>query len=215
MIKITPAILTNDKEELTTLVSQYMQHFTTIDIDIQETPLASEETLPFTETFSIVKEIKGIERIAFTWDLKLAHPKEVVEVLIQNPSMYDSIFIYSKADVSFLESIDVKERKIGIAELGSAELKTIEFYTRFPFLQLMTIRSERQGAPFAPKNLEKVTALREMGYTGQVSIDGGVNLMSAKLIRHYEVDKVSVGSYFQQSENLLLDKKKLELALNL
>jgi pentose-5-phosphate-3-epimerase len=54
-----------------------------------------------------------------------------------------------------------------------------------------------------------------LGYTGRISIDGGVNLTSAEEIKYWEIDRVSVGSFFQKSKDAQLAYMKLQLALNL
>lgn len=68
----------------------------------------------------------------------------------------------------------------------------------FPLIQLMTVEPGSQGGVFIPDVLDKIDALRTLGYTGDIILDGGVNETTAHIIadRQNKPDAVCPGSYF-------------------
>ena len=78
----------------------------------------------------------------------------------------------------------------------------------------MSIEIGFQGNRFNKKVIKRVEQLREIGYHKKISLDGGVNLKTANLIKGLKIDRVSVGSFFVRSKNIIKDKLKLEKALN-
>ena len=79
----------------------------------------------------------------------------------------------------------------------------------------MTVEIGSQGGKFQEEVMEKIDELRSLGYSGVVSVDGGVNLNTAKFIKNHNINRVSVGSYFSKSNDIKLARMKLELALNM
>ena len=69
----------------------------------------------------------------------------------------------------------------------------------FDTIQLMTVRPGKQGQPFLPEVLDKITKLRELGYTGRIILDGAINSNTLPIVlsgKHLP-DAVCPGSYFQ------------------
>lgn len=223
MLQITPAILTTDKTKLELLLKRYVKvGFSSIDIDVQAEPFVSDDTLDFNEVLDILSNSGFPDNVSIGLDLKIKQPKSAVDEVVELSKRVETsfrIYVYSTAEIQFLEDYDVEGNHLGLGILGSAPLKGRQFLDRFDEVQLMTIRAERQGSKLDPNLLDRVNELQFMGYEGQVSLDGGVNLKSAELINAYakevRIDRVSVGSYFQKSKDLELDKQKLELALNI
>src|SRR5690606_33134550 len=91
--------------------------------------------------------------------------------------------------------------RIGITVKAETQMQAVEFYNQFPEVQLMTIETGKQGNPFMPAVLEKSQWLRSEGFTGMISIDGGVSLYTAETIKSYPIDRVSVGSFLSKSPN--------------
>ncbi len=221
MVDITPAILTTEKDELRRLLKSYIEiGFNAIDIDIQSEGFVSDSTISFEEAFEVVKTANIPVDVSIGWDLKLKQPKAAVEAILASALLFENrIYIYSSAEIDFLESYDLEQENIKVAVLGSIAMKGIKFFERFEEVQFMTIGSEKQGGKLDVDLLDRTTKLREMGYMGKISIDGGINLRSAEIVNAYAkevgIGRVSVGSFFQKSQNLELDKQKLELALNI
>jgi pentose-5-phosphate-3-epimerase len=217
MTEISPAILTSEAQQLRHLLEKYVAAgFESVDIDIQETPFASRATLPWQTALEVVSEAAREDwDISIGWDLKMAVPEEVVKQLLNSRNVVHRIYVYQNAEIDFARSLLASGITLGVGIYPEVALQGIEYYKAFPEVQFMTITSEAQGSEMDLDTLSRVTEIREMGYTGTVSIDGGVNLKTAENVRLYSLDRVSVGSYFQESQDLALDRQKLALALNL
>lgn len=75
--------------------------------------------------------------------------------------------------------------------------ETVEYIINFPHLQIMTTHPGRQGPPFLPTMLQKITQLREYGYKGTITLDGGINETTIHnvLTQPHLPDSLVVGSY--------------------
>jgi pentose-5-phosphate-3-epimerase len=223
MVKVTPAPLATTPEQLAELLEKYITAgFSSIDIDIQEQPFASNPTLSWGAAMELTQKLELPENLSLGWDLKLAQPETAVIALLEQAKKLNRhyrLYIYTTAKIDFVEGLELDNSMLGIGILGGTNMRGIEFLNKFPEVQLMTINSETQGAKLDPNLLDRVTEVREMGYSGLISIDGGVNLNSAELINAYakevKLDRVSVGSYFQTARDLEAAKQKLEIALNI
>jgi len=215
MIEISPAILTNELSTLEKLIAEYADAgIKSIDIDIAERPFVEHETLTLDEVLAKTE----YPQINFGWHLMLARPGKEVEQITKfyrgSPHQF-RIYVHQEADIGFLKTLDLFALNIGITLKEQTALRGLDFYQQFPEVQLMTVEIGFQGGKFDSEAIQKVEDLRAMGYTGKISLDGAVNLQTAKHLREYDINRVSVGSYFQKSENLDLDWQKLNLALNL
>jgi len=213
MIEITPAILTNSKEELKELLLQYASlGFKSIDIDIQEEGFASDATLSYTDAIEVVKEIVDkLECIDIGWDLKLKKPIDAVTSLKETFSKNIRIYIYTNAEI---ESIERDGEIVRLGVLGKEGLPASNELDSIPEIQLMTIKEEKQGSDLDPCLLSRSMELRTLGFKGTISVDGGVNLDTADLISLYPIGRVSVGSYLQGSSDVESSYKELEEVLN-
>ena len=205
-ITITPAILTTDQKDLVAILQRDLDFgFSVIDIDIQEQPFASNPTLDFEHSFAAVSKMTLPHSLSLGWDLKLAQPQQAVERILAHAAkagIKTRIYVYSNADIAFVKSVDLKKHHIGLALLGTEELPELPVYNDFPEVQLMTITVERQGAELDPSRLRRSIKMREDGYRGIISIDGGVNAKTAPLIAEMPLERVCVGSYFQKAPDL-------------
>lgn len=197
---ISPAILVSDPEQLLYHLERYLAAgIRSIDIDIQETPFVSESTVAFAEAFAVVQTLDLPEDLSLGWDLKLADPHSAVAQIVETfPS--SRVYIYQAIGDDLID--ELIDLGVALALLDTDKLYDLEYYERFPEVQVMSVEAETQGAKISLESLAKVTELREMGYSGLISIDGGVHLETAELVKSHPIDRVSVGSYFQQSDNV-------------
>ena len=216
MIEISPAILTNDKTEFTRLLGAYADAgFHSIDIDIADGEFVPHATLALKE---VIDQTSDFPQINFGWHLMLGEPEAEVEHIIkfyQKSAKPFRIYIHQEAKTAFLKDLDLVAHNIAVAVKDETDLRELGYYNKFPEVQPMTVISGSQGGRFESGAITKVAELRDAGYVGKISLDGGVNLNTARHIREYDLNRVSVGSYFQESTDLDLDWHKLNLALNL
>jgi len=211
MIKILPSILALDSLEFTKQLTN-LSVLDEIDIDISTHPFTEKSTLNLDESLNLLQEWKK----KITFHLMEENPSKSISSIIKSDLIIERIYIHQESRIKFLEDLDKNTlNKLGITIKRESWLKDVEFYKQFASVQLMTGSFGAQGNDFDEDALSKSLELRELGYEGEIGIDGGVNLRSAKIIKNYPINRVSVGSFFSKSKNVELDKMKLDLALNM
>ncbi|MDQ6984774.1 MAG: hypothetical protein Q9M91_06450 [Candidatus Dojkabacteria bacterium] len=216
-IIISPAILESDLNTFEGELNLYVNFAKQVDVDINIANDLFEGNVT-TASDQVVQILKKTpEDLKFGIHLMVSEPlKEIVK--FKELGLLEKCVFYLQQETKIGEVLDYKERdRLSLALSIKAEtpFKGLEFYNEFDEIQLMTVQIGFQGGKFIPEVLDRVEYLKENGYKGKISIDGGVNLKTAELIREHALDRVSVGSYFSKSENLELDWMKLDLALNM
>jgi len=214
MIEISPSVLTSSIEDFKRFVKNY-EIFKSVDIDIIRKPFVDNETVPISEALELLKD-SPIQSLGF--HLMVQDPESDLKLFIDQGwgDRELRIYLQQESDINFLKNFDWPEKWRKCISLKlETDLKDLEFYEQFGEVQLMSIEIGAQGRPFDESVEDKVIELRQMGYQGLISLDGGINLKSANIVKHWDIQRVSPGSYFAKAEDVELAKMKLELALNI
>lgn len=214
MIEICPAILQDNSENFK-LQLQKLSAFNNIDIDIIRRPFVDSETLGIDEVLGLVNSYTSESNWAF--HLMVVNPEIELEKLVWSKIGENSarIYLQQESDLSFLNDFAFPENWLkGISVMIESDLKDLSFYNDYQEVQFMSIKTGFQGGEFKPEVLERVKKLKDMGYTGKVSLDGGINLETAPLIKDKGVDRVSVGSYFAKATDIKSAFEELNNILN-
>ncbi len=221
MIEICPAILTDSKQEFDRQLKEYVSLFKQIDIDFNlpnDSFMGKNIVEPEYAALSVTEYIN---KKMFGFHFMIERPFEEINKVLKiiDKESYKNLKIYIHQESSFKldDLLNLKNLEIhaGICIQANSKLLKPDFYNQFQEIQLMTVEIGYQGSEFLSEVLYRVEWLRENGYDGLISIDGGVDLRTAEIIKNFDIDRVSVGSYFSKSENVKLSKMKLELALNM
>lgn len=79
---------------------------------------------------------------------------------------------------------------------------------KFSTIQIMTVNPGFQGSPFLAENLEKINELKNLGYKGLITLDGGINDKTLPIIlkNKYQPDILFPGSFLREKT-----KKRLKI----
>lgn len=104
--------------------------------------------------------------------------------------------------VSLLKSIKSKGIKAGITIDGytDPDWLTDEILSLADQILVMSVKAGFGGQSFMPAALLKVEDLRARGFTGEIEIDGGVNVENIKEIADAGVDIAVVGSFLMKKD---------------
>ena len=227
MIFITPAILVNKPSDLKNFIHSFSIYFNRIDIDFMDGSITSSTTVSLDEILNIVANYlshisfgfhlmtNNVDLIKdFILKLSLVYTKEL-NVKVQNFAIYlhQEVLTNNQNDnlLEFILSNLTKESR-GVVVSIEQDIIDLDFYNNFSEVQIMTVQIGAQGGKFEKAALNKIYLLKD--YNGVISIDGGVNLETSQIIKQYRINRVSVGSYFQRSTNLLHDLEALDKILN-
>ncbi len=218
MKKIIPALLTNSTDIFKSRVEEYTKIFNRIEIDICSFPFTLKDSLGVEAILPVLLEIEfnGV------WDFHIMErdPMQSIELLKNSNLRFRevNIFIHQESDnFSYIaESMEFPElwRKFAAIKVES-DLLSLEAYNKFFGILFLSHEIGVQKAKFNKKVLKKIKVLREMGFSKEIKLDGGINLTTAPQITNdNNVNVVSVGSYFQNSKDVKAELEKLEKVLN-
>lgn len=195
MIKIYPAILVSNSEKFLKQIKKYSS-LKRVDIDIAKKPFTDRGTVSLSDIFEFLPK---------KWDIGF-------HFMVQKISEDDleflkkmgecRIYIHQESEnrVEELRKI-LPNAKFGVVIKIESDLMDLEFYNKFDEVQVMTVNIGSQGGKFKLEAMEKCRQLRKMGFEKTISVDGGINLETAMIIRDYPVERVSVGSFFTKTGN--------------
>lgn len=223
-VQITPAILTAAYEKAKELALKYIElGAEQIDIDIAEEGFGL-PTITLEEAVALIIEIsKDSELPPLFWGLDIAikdassRVSDAVSDLLA-AFVQPRIAVSTKCEIDYEKFLQLPTYKALVIE-SDVNITLQHPWSELDEVQIMTIGKREQSSPFVPKLLEKTIKLRDKGFTGCISVDGGINLTTANDLKDYLADgvinRLSVGSYFQNSSDLENSLHKLMLALAL
>jgi ribulose-phosphate 3-epimerase len=205
MLEIIPAIMPKDFTDLQKKAGMVYKNVKTIHIDVMNGSITHSKNWPFT-----ADGLTDLEKIK-KGELALPFWKEVnyeVDIMMENPE--DSIAEWVNAGfrrvIIHIENVKkvistIKEWK-DVVELGIAvgvETSNDEVYKYIDegidFLQFMGIyQIGFQGNPFDARVIEKVKTAREVFSNLPISVDGSVNMETAKQLITAGANRLVIGS---------------------
>lgn len=222
MIEIIPAILSRDYEDLKNKISLVKGLVPIVQIDFCDGIFLKNKTWPFWEGgFSdfnfnkIMYEEEGLpfwEDIDFELDLMVSGAIENFDIYTKLGPKRIIFHLEAMEDINsfknFLEGIDFYIRdliQIGIAIENKTEIeKLFPLINHVDFIQCMGIEHIGfQKQKFDEGVIEKIKSLREKFPDLVISVDGGVNLNTAKILIEAGANRLIVGSAIFDSEDII------------
>ena len=130
-----------------------------------------------------------------------------VHLMMDNPEKYLDAFIDAGASVltihaeiagdvaAMLEHIRSRGVKAGLSvKPGTSAEAVRHLLPHADMVLVMTVEPGFGGQKFNADMLGKLSALREMGYTGLLEADGGVSMANAALLRQHGLDVAVMGT---------------------
>jgi len=216
MIEIIPAIMPKDLQDLEDKASLVYKHAKTIQLDLMDGEYVEAKTWPY--FLKNVEEVDGImngkvlpfaENVEYELDLMVMSPERDLKKFV---AMRPKRIIFHARSIedhkSFIETMNSfvnlrEEIEVGVA-IGPQESLDFadELIRNTDFVQIMGIKNiGNQGESFDPKVFAQVLSLKEKYPNVILSIDGGVDVENAKLLRELGVERLVSGSTIFKSEN--------------
>nr|MBR4280102.1 ribulose-phosphate 3-epimerase [Clostridia bacterium] len=130
-----------------------------------------------------------------------------VHLMMDNPEKYLDVFIDAGAAVltihaeidadvaALLDHIRSRGVKSGLSVKPGTPAEAIRcLLPHADMVLVMTVEPGFGGQKFNPDMMDKLTALREMGYTGLLEADGGVSMHNAAVLRQHGLDVAVMGT---------------------
>ena len=151
---------------------------------------------------ALLKDMSAEIRLYFDVHLMLIDPLRYVDVFAQSGA--DGITVHVEAD-HFQESV-ARIRELGKRAGASLKPGTPAEVLRPMLSQLdlvlvMTVEPGFGGQKLNPDMLKKMEALRDMGFQGEIEVDGGVSMDNAQMLVSGGVDTLVMGTTFFRAED--------------
>jgi len=226
MIEIIPTILVKEFDEVKEKIKQVEKYVNWIQLDIMDGIFVNNETWPsyakdsednafYKKELNRLKKLKT--RVKKEAHLMVVNPKQVIDRWLD---VVDRIIIHYEADYEnesdikeLIKKVHKKGREIGIALNPETHWGAIkEFLNELDLVLCMTVNPGWGGQEFKQEVLEKIKSLREAWPNGNIEVDGGINLETAKKCIQSEANLICSGSYIFNNQNIeqsIKDLKKL------
>ncbi len=212
-MEIIPAILPRDFAEIEEKVEMIKGYAKTVQIDICDGAFVPSSTWPYKkqdENFeAIMREDKGMpawEKVDYEFDLMIKDPSENdMRQWLSAGAARIIVHLESSNDLNPCLAVINGLVEIGLAINLDTPLSEIEKYAdKINFIQCMGIRKIGfQGQKFDADTINKVKEIKTLYPHLKVSVDGGVSLENAPLLKHAGADRVVAGSaIFDESGDL-------------
>lgn len=213
MITIIPAILPKDYEDLKNKLDLVKGRVPIVQVDICDGVFVKSQTWPFNEIENsrshfagILREEEGMpfwEEVDFELDLMVSDAMENFDIYTKLGPRRIIFHIDSFPNIqefkNFLEGIDPYIRdsfEIGVAATINTDIeKVYSLISLVDFVQVMGIEKIGfQGEPFTEKSLNYIRSLKEKYKDLIISVDGGVNLETGKMLVDAGASRLVAGS---------------------
>lgn len=135
--------------------------------------------------------------------LMMDTPENYIDEFIKNGAGAVTVHAEIPGDVAqILRTIRAKGVKAGVSVKPKTEAEAIrELLPLCDLVLVMTVEPGFGGQKFMPDMMPKIRALREMGYTGQIMVDGGINAETAKDAVAAGADALVMGTALLKAED--------------
>lgn len=200
--KIVPAILSNNIDEYIKLISEFSKFSEKLHIDIMDGDFVESKSPDLFEILHNIKEINVNKHI----HLMVKHPENFLNRLGSYDSQIKLVYIHVDTINSEIYSRLLSLKfpfKIGFTFDPRTNFeKYSDFLSKTEVIQIMTVNPGSQNGDFIPEQLEKINVLKnKYNFSGEIHIDGGINLNTIEFTKKYSIDLYNVGSAIQKSNS--------------
>jgi len=199
-MQIYPSILETSKESFDKKLGNLLPHFNHFQIDITDGLFVPEKTVQIEELDA--KDWKTQSEKTFEFHLMVENFESEIEKINQltNSITVTSILIHLGSLNTKYKMLNTKYHFGIVLNPEDEVLPQWDIIKSFEIIQLMTVHPGRQGSPFVPEVLNKISQLRAKGYAGKIILDGAMNdeTLAQVLAQKFWPDAICPGSFFTE-----------------
>ena len=200
MIEIVPSILTNSPDEFKEMLRAAEPYFSRVHLDIADGVFAPNTT------------IKGAEELAsihtplkITVHLMVSKPEDVLRQWL-DADIESLIFHLESTDQmdELINNTKAGGKKVGIAINPDTPTESLmPFVGKADFVHFMMVYPGFYGGEFKEEVLNKIKNFSQKYPDVEISVDGGIDLTTARMAVESGADILIAGSYFfRQGRNM-------------
>ncbi len=155
----------------------------------------------------VIKQIRSSSSQIFDTHLMISRPQDYISAFKDAGSDYITFHVEADCNVDeVIDTIHSYNIKAGISIKPKTSVDEIlPYLNKLDLVLVMSVEPGFGGQSFMPNCLDKIKMLdklrKENSYKYLISVDGGINNETAKLVKEAGVDIVVVGSYLFKQEN--------------
>ena len=208
MIKIAPSILAADPLNLERdVIKAEKAGCDWIHVDIMDAHFV--HNLAYSP--DVVRRLKEVTSLPLDVHLMMDHPETLAEAFVEAGA--DSLTIHAEADTDVKELLNwirEKGRLPGIAIRPGTPLEEVMPYLENADLVLaMTVEPGFGGQKLEPEVVNKIRALRDMGYHGLIEADGGICEDNIRMLVENGLTVAVMGTALFHAEDMAASVKRL------
>ena len=202
MVKIAPSILSADFAKLGTEI----ENITSSGADLIHLDVMDGHFVP-NLTFGpvLIRSIRPYTKLPFDVHLMMTNPKDFIQAFAEAGA--DMITIHLEADDNIADTISVIRKfgcKAGLSLRPKTNInKLIPFLPMIDFVLIMSVEPGFGGQAFQKEAIRKIAELKDLiGQKNvQISVDGGINDITAPACRLAGADILVAGNYIFKSDD--------------
>lgn len=195
--RIVPAVLFDQAKQYLSYTNRVSKFSSRIHIDIMDGEYV-DNTSP--SALTIAKELESVNAF-LAFHLMIKAPNDDLLNQLSNYKNINVVYIHAEEfDPKLLEN----EYSFDLAIAIRPEIdinKYVDVINKAKIVLLLPIIPGFYGAEFMPKELEKISEIREMGSDKEIHIDGSVNHDTLKTMLNVEPDILNVGSAIAKKDS--------------
>mgnify|MGYP001615022930 FL=1 len=193
MIEIVPAILTKSPDEFKEMLRAAEPYFLSVHLDIADGVFVPNTTIKGPEELASVHT-----PLKITVHLMVSKPEGVLGQWLD--AAIESLIFHLESTNQMDELINKTRaggKKVGIAINPDTPIESImPFADKVDFVHFMTVNPGFYGSEFKEEVLNKIKNFNQKYPDIKISVDGGVDLTTARKLVESGVDVLIAGSYF-------------------
>lgn len=198
---IVPSLEEQTVEEFSRKLEILSRFAPAIQLDFNDGSFADFKTVTVEDVVLQILDFR--DKVNFEAHLMVQKPYDYIPKLLE--SGVKKIYIQYEIEANIrdlLDEIEKEECLVGLSIGPQTPVSDLEpFLDMVDCVNIMSINTGKQGQPFLPETLNKITDLRNIGFDLEIALDGGLNSETIVKALQFPVDTLVVGHYIGESEN--------------
>lgn len=206
-MRIVPAILTSEVEDLERMLKEAESFSSYNQIDIMDGKFVPSRSITVSQLKSINYRVKGFLEA----HLMVEEPQDWVEPFCEFGAKRIIFHFEIKKDkLEVIREIKRAGLSAGLAINPSTQLKDFSYLVdKVDFILFMSVNPGFYGSEFIPSVLAKIEEFRKNWPIKPIGIDGGINFSTIEKVSALRIDSICVGSAIFKSKDPRYSYRKL------
>jgi len=206
--KIIPAIIAKNQDELDERLSNVLEYFDLIQLDIMDNDFVPNQSLFF--DFEL-----PVSKCQYEAHLMVANPDKWID---NNWEKVDLILVHYEScgdPRNIISKVKEVGKKIGFVLNPETQIQVLEdIIDDINQVLIMTVKPGFYGSPFIPEMKDKIKQLRELKTNLDIEVDGGITPDTIKIVDVAGANMFVSGSYLVKSDDVKEAILNLQKKLN-